>query len=227
MMRVISFGRVWRDQALSENILYFAYGSNLSLEQMRERIGSKPKVISGAYLENHRLGFTIYSKLTWKGGVADIVPEAGSKVWGAIYELTEKQLDKIDPCEGYKKDRDPKKNFYNRLQVEVVDKKGVKQPCLTYQAEVGDEKKRKYLYHRPSEKYREVIRKGGEEHGLPKEFFDHLKVASVTQRSPVAMRMNDTSGMVILTPEEAANTDRPSLKERLKQIRLKHSPKKS
>jgi len=32
MMRVISFGRVWRDQALSEYILYYAYGSNLSLE---------------------------------------------------------------------------------------------------------------------------------------------------------------------------------------------------
>ena len=180
---------------MSNNILYFAYGSNLSLEQMRERIGSKPKVISGAYLENHRLGFTLYSKLTWKGGVADIVPEAGSKVWGAVYELTEEQLVKIDHYEGYKKDRDPKKNFYNRLQVEVVDKKGVKQLCLTYQAEVGDEERRKYLYHRPSEKYRNVIRKGGEDHGLPQEFYEHLKVASVTERDPVGIRMNDTSGM--------------------------------
>ena len=187
---------------MNKNILYFAYGSNLSLEQMQERIGSKPKVISEAYLENHRLGFTVYSKLTWKGGVADIVPEAGSKVWGAIYELTEPQLEKIDHYEGYKKDRDPKKNFYNRLEVEVVDKKGVKQPCLTYQAEVGDEKRRKYLYHRPSEKYYEVIRKGGEEHGLLKEFSEHLKMASVTERNPVAIRMNDTSGMVILDEED-------------------------
>ena len=187
---------------MSKNILYFAYGSNLSLDQMRERIGSKPKVISGAYLENHRLGFTLYSKLTWKGGVADIVPEVGSKVWGAIYKLTEEQLEKIDHYEGYKKGRDPKKNFYNRLQVEVGDKKRVKHTCLTYQAEVEDEKKRKYLYHRPSEKYYEVIRKGGEEHGLPKEFFEHLKTASVTQRNPVAMRMNDTSGMEILDKED-------------------------
>jgi gamma-glutamylcyclotransferase (GGCT)/AIG2-like uncharacterized protein YtfP len=201
-MRGTSSGRIWRDQALNKNILYFAYGSNLSLEQMQERIGSKPKVISEAYLENHRLGFTIYSKLTWKGGVADIVPEAGSKVWGAIYELTEPQLEKIDHYEGYKKDRDPKKNFYNRLEVEVVDKKRVKQPCLTYQAEVGDEKRRKYLYHRPSEKYCEVIRKGGEEHGLSKEFSEHLKMASVTERNPVAIRMNDTSGMVILDEED-------------------------
>lgn len=226
-MRVINSGGVWRDQALSENILYFAYGSNLSLEQMRDRVESEPKVVGEAYLVNHRLGFTIYSSKTWKGGVADIVPEAGSKVWGAIYELREEQLEKIDHYEGYKKGRAPVENFYNRTEVEVVDKKGVKQTCLTYQAKVEDEKRRKYLYHRPSEKYYEVIRKGGEDHGLPQEFYEHLKVASVTQRSPVAKRMNDTSGMVILTPEEAANTDRPSLKERLKQIRLKHSPEKS
>jgi len=179
---------------LSKNILYFAYGSNLFLEQMQKRIGGEPKVIGAACLENHRLGFTILSK-TWKGGVADIVPEAGSKVWGAIYELTEEQLEKIDHYEGYRKDRDPKKNFYNRLQVEVVDKRGVKQACLTYQAEVGDEKKRKYLYHRPCEQYCEVMRKGGEDHGLAKEFFEHLKTASITQRNPVAMRMNDTSGI--------------------------------
>ena len=168
---------------MSKNILYFAYGSNLFLEQMLKRIEGEPKVIGAACLENHRLGFTILSK-TWKGGVADIVPEAGSKVWGAIYELTEQQLEKIDHYEGYKKGRDPKKNFYNRLQVEVVDKRGVKQPCITYQAEVGDEKKRKCLYHRPSEQYCEVIRKGGEDHGLAKEFFEHLKVASVTERNP-------------------------------------------
>jgi gamma-glutamylcyclotransferase (GGCT)/AIG2-like uncharacterized protein YtfP len=123
------------------------------------------------------------------------VPEAGSKVWGAIYELTEEQLDKIDHHEGYKKDRDQKENFYNQMHVEVVDKKGVKQPCLTYQAKVEDEKKRKYLYHGPSEQYCEVIRKGGEDHGFPREFFDHLKVAIVTERNPVALRMNNTSGM--------------------------------
>ena len=84
----------------------------------------------------------------------------------------------------------------------MVDKKGFKQQRLTYQAMVEDEKKRKYLYHKPSEKYYEVIRKGGEEHGLPKEFIEHLKTASVTQRNPVAMRMNDTSGMEILDKED-------------------------
>ena len=52
---------------MSKNILYFAYGSNLSLQQMQKRIGSKPKVVGKAYLENHRLGFTIYSKKNLEG----------------------------------------------------------------------------------------------------------------------------------------------------------------
>ena len=79
----------------------------------------------------------------------------------------------------------------------MTDKDGAKHNCLTYEAVVENNKTRKYLYHKPFEKYYEVIRKGGEDHGLPQEFFEHLKVASMTERNPVAMRMNETSGMVI------------------------------
>ena len=79
--------------------------------------------------------------------------------------------------------------------MDVTDLNGVKHRCLTYEAIVEKGKQRKYLYHRPFEKYYEVIRKGGEDHGLAKEFFEHLKTASITQRNPVAMRMNDTSGI--------------------------------
>ena len=143
-----------------------------------------------------------------------------SRVWGVIFALTPEQDRAIADKEG-------SPNSYKPIKIEVVDEKGSRHMCLTYLAVVENEKKRKYLYHRPSEKYYEVIRKGGKEHGLPEEFFEHLKTASVTERNPVAIRMNDTSGMVILTPEEAAKRSRPSLKERLKQIRLKHSPKTS
>ena len=182
---------------MSKNNLYFAYGSNLNQQDLEEWRKENPEYadvdlkfnkVTNAYLPAFRLGFTRKSKMARRQymGVADVVPSDDplSRVWGAIYELTEEQLEKIDHYEGYRKDRDPKKNFYNRLQVEVVDKRGVKQACLTYQAEVGDEKKRKCLYHRPCEQYCEVMRKGGEDHGLAKEFFEHLKVASVTERNP-------------------------------------------
>ena len=50
----------------------------------------------------------------------------------------------------------------------------------------------------PDPEYFKIIENGGKEHGLPQEYFDHLKQASVTECNPVGIRMNDTSGMVIL-----------------------------
>ena len=219
---------------MSKPTLYFAYGSNLSQEDLDDwkkgrpkhaHVDLKLKKVAIGYLPGYRLGFTRKSKSERRGrmGVADIVKtdeEPQSRVWGVIFSVTPKQDRAIADKEG-------SPTSYKPIQIEVVDEKGSRHMCLTYLAVVEDDKQRKYLYHMPSEKYYEVIRKGGEEHGLPREFFHHLKTASVTERNPVAIRMNDTSGMLISTPEEAAKRSRPSLKERLKQIRLKHSPKKS
>ena len=216
---------------MSKNILYFAYGSNLNQEDLNQWKAKKPKwkntdltmhKVSIAYLLGHRLGFTRTAPSRENMGVADIVEsdDPQSRVWGVIFALTPEQDRAIADKEG-------SPNSYKPIKIEVVDEKGSRHMCLTYLAVVENEKKRKYLYHMPSEKYYEVIRKGGKEHGLPEEFFEHLKTASFTERNPVAIRMNDTSGMVFLTPEEAAKRSRPSIKERLKQMRLKHSPKTS
>jgi hypothetical protein len=36
----------------------------------------------------------------------------------------------------------------------------------------------------PDAEYLKIIQDGGKEHGLPQEFFDHLRLASVTERNP-------------------------------------------
>ncbi len=190
---------------MSENILYFAYGSNLNQEDLNKWKREWPEwrntdltldKKSIGFLSGYRLGFTRISKNRGNKGVADIVPsdDPMSKVWGVIFSLTPEQDRAIAAKEG-------SPTAYRPLAIGVTDVDGVKQCCLTYQAVVTDEKRRKYLYHRPSEKYCEVIRKGGEDHGLPQEFYEHLKVASVTERNPVGIRMNDTSGMVLLDGE--------------------------
>jgi len=124
-------------------------------------------------------------------GVADIVKtdeEPQSRVWGVIFS--------INACQGHAiADKEGNPFAYRQIWVEVTDVDGAKHSCLTYEAVVENAKMRKYLYYRPSEKYCEVIRKGGEDHGLPQEFYEHLKVASVTERDSVGIRMNDTSGM--------------------------------
>ena len=219
---------------MSKPTLYFAYGSNLSQEDLDDwkkgqpkhaHVDLKLKKVAIGYLPGYRLGFTRKSKSERRGrmGVADIVKtdeEPQSRVWGVIFSLTPKQDRAIADKEG-------NTYAYRQIWVDVTDRTGEKHRCLTYEVIVENEKQRKYLYYKPLDDYCVIILKGGLEHGLPQEFVDHLEVARVTERNPVGTRMNDTSGMVILAPEEAAKRSRPSLKERLKQMRLKHSPKTS
>ena len=70
---------------------YFACGSNLCLEQMQERCpGSEP-------LRSHRLpGYRLVLR-----GVANIEPEAGAEVHGAIYFITESDERILDGYEDF------------------------------------------------------------------------------------------------------------------------------
>ena len=215
---------------MSKEILYFGYGSNLSQADLDDwkkgnpkhaHVDLKLKKVSIGFLAGYRLGFTRKSKSERRGfmGVADIVKtdeEPQSRVWGVIFSL--------NVCQGKAiADKEGNPFAYRQIWVEVTDKDGAKHSCLTYEAVVENDKMRKYLYYRPLGAYCDTIRKGGQEHGLPQEFVNHLEVARVTERNPVAIRMNDTRGMMILTPEEAANPDRPNLKYPLKQMRIKHA----
>ena len=196
---------------MSKPTMYFAYGSNLNQEDLDRWKITKPhhknldlrlKKISNGYLPAHRLGFTRKSTFRKNMGVADIIEEMNpdSKVWGVIFEINEAQLKAVQEKEGYP-------SCYHQVSVEVVDSNGARQRCITYQAVVPDDKKRQFLFYRPHPEYYEVVRKGGEEHGLPKEFFEDLKTASVTQRNPVAMRMNDTGGLQIYSADEITRGD--------------------
>lgn len=87
---------------------YFAYGTNLNQKQMKERCpDSKP--LFTAVLPNYKLVFVGWSR-QWRGGVASIKSFRGERVRGAIYEVTEACLQRLDRYE----------SDYNRLKVTVV-----------------------------------------------------------------------------------------------------------
>ncbi len=87
---------------------YFAYGANLNQKQMKERCpDSKP--LFTAVLPNYKLVFVGWSR-QWRGGVASIKSFRGERVRGAIYEVTEACLQRLDRYE----------SGYNRLKVTVV-----------------------------------------------------------------------------------------------------------
>ena len=99
---------------------YFAYGLNLCKQQMRERCpDSQPKFI--ATLPNYKLVFTGWSR-NWRGGVASIKSFRGERVRGAIYEVTEACLKRLDKYEG----------GYARFNVTVFDEDNEPHQAITY-----------------------------------------------------------------------------------------------
>ena len=98
-------------------MLYFAYGSNMQLAQMQKRCPSAA-FVGAAVLEDYRLAFTRKSSVQWPGyGVADVIPEIGSHVWGALFEIAEREVPVLDKSEGYQPGR--AKNAYERVKILV------------------------------------------------------------------------------------------------------------
>jgi len=101
-------------------VYYFAYGSNLSKKQMKERCpDSKP--VSVVTLPNYKLVFTGWSR-QWRGGVASVKSFRGERVPGAIYEVTEACLRRLDKYEA----------GYDRFKVTVFDEDGEPIKAITY-----------------------------------------------------------------------------------------------
>ena len=124
---------------------YFAYASNLSKQQMLKRCPeAKPKF--SAILPNYKLIFSGWSR-EWHGGTASIQPFRGSKVVGAIYEISEKDLQKLDRFEDYP-------NTYDHINVMVFNEDDVAVKAITYI------KRRQSDESKPSPEYLAVIRKG-------------------------------------------------------------------
>jgi len=101
---------------------YFAYASNLNRKQMAERAPeSKPGFI--ATLPNFKLSFTARSGR--QGGVASITPHRGEKVLGAVYEISERDLKRLDGYEGYP-------TVYDRRKVTVWTETNEPIEAVTY-----------------------------------------------------------------------------------------------
>ena len=102
---------------------YFAYGTNLNQRQMLERCPDSKPVFT-ASLPNYKLVFVGWSR-QWRGGVVSIRPFRGEKVLGAIYEVSDKDLKRLDNYQGYP-------DNYTRLNVTVFDEGGEPIKAITY-----------------------------------------------------------------------------------------------
>lgn len=83
-------------------VWYFAYGSNLDMNQMEERVGSRERC-QRALLRGWKLTFNVSSSI-WGGKAANIFETRDPKdiVYGVIYQIREAQLDELTQKEGPK-----------------------------------------------------------------------------------------------------------------------------
>jgi len=130
---------------------YFAYASNLNKQQMRLRCPDAKAKLQ-AVLPNYKLIFTGWSR-EWKGATASIMPIRGERVMGGIYEISEKDLQRLDRFEDYPA-------TYNRINVLVLDDSGQASKAVTYiKNRQSDEAK-------PSPEYLAIIRQGYRDWGI-------------------------------------------------------------
>ena len=127
---------------------YFAYASNMNQKQMRERCpDSRPKFV--ATLPNYKLVFLGWSR-EWRGAKASIRVFRGEKVLGAIYDVSEQCLNRLDRYE----------SGYKRFKVMVFDEDGQSFEAITYinsgQSEEG----------KPSAEYLAIIQQGYRDWGI-------------------------------------------------------------
>jgi gamma-glutamylcyclotransferase (GGCT)/AIG2-like uncharacterized protein YtfP len=130
---------------------YFTYGSNFNKRQMAERCPDcKPRFT--AELPNYKLIFSGWSR-QWKGGTASIKRSGRDKVLGAVYEISDRDLARLDLFEDCPES-------YSRLKVTVYRDTGEPVEAITYiRAKQSEETK-------PSSEYLSNIRLGYRDWGL-------------------------------------------------------------
>ena len=131
---------------------YFAYGSNMNLDQMAYRCPAA-SVVEKVKLEGYRLTFCGRGKGC---GVATILPEEGSRVEGVLWKITPECEKSLDFYEGYP-------HLYGKETVLVQGKDGVKREVMAYTMN------RPYRDSPalPSRTYLEGILNGCRQNGIP------------------------------------------------------------
>ena len=155
-------------------VKYFAYGSNLDLRQMKMRCPLS-KLVSKGSLSGHSLTFNKYSG-GWDGGVADVIRDEDSEVWGLVFEISESDLERLDRYEGYYKD---KPSLYERWKAVIDTPDGQVSDVWVYTVV----KKQEFV--KPTLEYLQIIKDAGARWDFPKVYQQRLELVSTrveTQR---------------------------------------------
>jgi gamma-glutamylcyclotransferase (GGCT)/AIG2-like uncharacterized protein YtfP len=135
--------------------LYFAYGSNMKTERLRERVASV-RALGIARLEERRL---LLNKRGADGSAkANLVPSRGGVAWGVLYEIATRDWSRLDRHE----------RGYVRTRVCVQSPADYACEAITY---ISD----RPIDAVPFDWYRALLIEGAREHGLPDDYVAQLE----------------------------------------------------
>lgn len=149
----------------SGTLLYFAYGSNMNLNQMAFRCPDA-EVVDTVRLEGYRLAFRTNGG---GNGVATILPEPDSFVDGVLWRISERDEQHLDHYEGFP-------FLYGKEPVTVTDQDGVRREIMAYTMNSPY----KEVPAMPSKAYLEGILNGCRQNGI--ETASVLEAVWLTQR---------------------------------------------
>ncbi len=148
---------------------YFAYGSNLWIDQMIARTGAighadhPPRI---AHLADHRL---VFQHLEPAGPAYANILCPGDGVLGVVYRCSAAELERLDRYEG----------GYDRQPVTVIDQQGEVLAATTYVVI----SRPAATFGRPGPEYLQRIVTGARQHGLPEEYIAQvIRIASAGTR---------------------------------------------
>lgn len=136
--------------------LYFAYGSNMSEERLKER-RIRFEMYDIGFIENMKF---LMNKKSFDGSAkANIVKNNDEIVWGVLYRIASGFKLYLDSIEG---------NYHSQIVVVKISK-STSVKALTYMSNYITEDKRAY------DDYKEIVIKGALEHNLPEYYVKFLK----------------------------------------------------
>lgn len=157
--------------AVSERIVYFAYGSNMGTARLRERAPSAKPIAIGR-LPSHVLSWDKRSRADGSGKCdAEATGRSGDVVWGVLFELDAQDKPALDRAEGVGAG-------YVEKRVTILTDDGAVD-ALTYCATEKDPALRPYRW------YKALVVAGAREHQLPADYRRQLeRVPTVSDLPP-------------------------------------------
>jgi gamma-glutamylcyclotransferase len=178
---------------------YFAYGSNMLTERLRERCPSAKPLRIGT-LKGYNLEFSKPS--ADRSGKGTIVKSStiDAQVLGVLFEIASAERGRLDEAEGYRQGYDRRPDF-------AVDhlNDGTSAQATSYFATAFDRSLKSYDW------YRALVIGGAKQHGLPKEWIADLERIAFSVDGElnrpnrlIALKVLKTAGFDKLLEEAAA-----------------------